>query len=184
LPELSSIAYAIATTSDFEVIGLNDALPNAKVYAGFGEMIGTPQTLEEAINMTELVMIGQYPANVELEDAWIFAQVDAPPQLAGDYDGNNIVDAADFHRWKTDYGSTVLPFGNGADGNGNGLVDAADYTVWRNNLGTSLSIGSGAIDVQSNGTPEPSTIYLAAAGVAAAGLASRRRFKHALSRRA
>lgn len=182
LPEFSSLVYGIATTSDFEVIGLNDALPNAKVYAGFGEMIGTPQTLEEAINLTDLVMVGQYPENVELEDAWIFAQVEPPAPLAGDYDGNRVVDANDFARWKVDYGTAELPYGSGSDGNADGTVNAADYTVWRNNVGAD-SGGTGAMVVENGGIPEPSTLYLAATGVASAGLGLRRRLRDVLRKR-
>jgi hypothetical protein len=182
LPEFNSIAYAIATTSDFEVIGLNEALPKAKVYAGFGEMIGTPATLDEAINMTDLVMVGQYPENVQLDDAWIFAQVESPEILRGDYDGSGVVDAADYARWKQDYGLNVLPYGSGSDGNADGSVNAADYTVWRNNLGA-VAGGSGATFVENAGIPEPSTLYLAAAGVASAGLGLRRRLREALRNR-
>jgi hypothetical protein len=57
----------------------------------------------------------------------------APPFPAGDYDGDGVVDAADYSRWKNRYGTNDAA----ADGNGNGIVDAADYTVWRNAFATS-----------------------------------------------
>ena len=63
--------------------------------------------------------------------AWI-KSVDA---IAGDFDGDGEVDAADYSKWKSDFGKWVAK-GGGADGNGNGIVDAADYTVWRNNFGS------------------------------------------------
>lgn len=47
----------------------------------------------------------------------------------GDYDGDGIVDAADFETWVLAYGSTE---NLAADGNGDGIVNAADYVVWRN----------------------------------------------------
>ncbi len=52
----------------------------------------------------------------------------------GDYDRNGFVEAADYLKWKMDYGSVVTTAGDGADGNGDGIVDAADYTFWRNNF--------------------------------------------------
>jgi hypothetical protein len=57
--------------------------------------------------------------------------------LAGDYDGNLVVDAGDQSNWRASFGLTV-PLGSGADGNGNGVIDAGDYVVWRMNLGASL----------------------------------------------
>jgi hypothetical protein len=57
--------------------------------------------------------------------------------LAGDYDGNFVVDTGDQTHWRASFGLTV-PLGSGADGNGNGMIDAGDYVVWRKNLGASI----------------------------------------------
>lgn len=54
------------------------------------------------------------------------------PPLAGDYNGDGFVDAADFLLWRGTLGSTQLL---AADGNGNGVIDEGDYDVWRNNFG-------------------------------------------------
>lgn len=54
--------------------------------------------------------------------------------LPGDYDGNGFVEAADYDTWVSDFGTSVVTPGTGADGNQDGLVDVADYTVWRDNL--------------------------------------------------
>jgi hypothetical protein len=59
--------------------------------------------------------------------------------LAGDYNANGAVDAADFTLWRNTLGQAGpnLP----ADGSGptfgtpNGIVDQADYTFWRSNFG-------------------------------------------------
>lgn len=77
--------------------------------------------------------------------------------LLGDYDVDGDVDAADYMRWKTTYGTSVIS-GTGADGNKNGFVDTADYVLWRKNLGTSLFVvpGSGASLAT---VPEPSTLF-------------------------
>lgn len=74
--------------------------------------------------------------------------------LAGDYDLDGEVAAADYQVWKNAYGSTVDPF---VDGNRNGVVDAADYTIWRDQLGASVSGGGGAVAA----IPEPAVGLLA-----------------------
>jgi hypothetical protein len=50
-----------------------------------------------------------------------------PAAMPGDFDGNNVVDAADYALWRSQFGTP----GPQADGNGDGRVDAADYTIWR-----------------------------------------------------
>ena len=57
-----------------------------------------------------------------------------PNTTPGDYNGDHLVDAADYSVWRDSFGQTGS--GLAADGNGNGMVDAADYTVWRDNLQT------------------------------------------------
>ena len=54
--------------------------------------------------------------------------------LDGDYNGDGLVDVADWSVWKADYGSTTRL---SADGNHDGLVDGADYAAWRNATGSS-----------------------------------------------
>lgn len=75
--------------------------------------------------------------------------------LPGDYNGDNVVNLADYTVWRDSLGATGV--GLAADGNGNEMVDAADYQVWKDNFGMS---GSAAI---SNSTaariPEPATLH-------------------------
>ena len=60
----------------------------------------------------------------------------APP--LPDYNGNNVVDAADYVLWRKSQGNTGLPLYSGADGDGNGLVDQNDYAVWRAHFGDTV----------------------------------------------
>ncbi len=72
----------------------------------------------------------------------------------GDYNGNGIVDAADYVVWRKTLNSTVSPAGSGADGNQNGQIDPGDYAFWRSRFGNSASgFASGSI-------PEPATMPL------------------------
>ncbi|WP_442482290.1 dockerin type I domain-containing protein [Aeoliella sp. SH292] len=87
------------------------------------------------------------------------------PSVPGDYDGNGLVNAADYSIWKSAFGSNVPVAGDGADGNGDGVVNLADYTVWRDNLGA----GSlGALQSTTSVVPEPTTALLLVGGLAVA----------------
>jgi hypothetical protein len=75
----------------------------------------------------------------------------APPvSPTGDYNGNGLVDAADYVLWRQQNGSIVTA-GSGADGSANGLVGPEDYTFWRGKFG--ISAGSGSLT--SDAVPEP-----------------------------
>ena len=77
----------------------------------------------------------------------------APPLgLAGDYNGDTIVNAADYTVWLDNLGSTTAL---AADGDGNLTVDAADYGVWKTNFGNSIGTATGS------SIPEPMSASLA-----------------------
>jgi hypothetical protein len=99
----------------------------------------------------------------------------SPLTVAGNFDGIGGVDAADYAKWRADFGKFVAP-GNGADGNGNGMVDAADYVIWRK-----FSTGSGAA-LESVGVPEPTAAGMVLIGMLLAAT-SRCRLSPTLVRR-
>lgn len=86
--------------------------------------------------------------------------------IAGDYNGDGLIDAADYHFWRSQLGTIVVP-GRSADGNGNGVVDGADYIVWR----TLIATKAGA--AFQNSVPEPASWALLLAVLP--GTLSRRR---------
>lgn len=71
--------------------------------------------------------------------------------LAGDYNGNGTVDAADYTVWQDSFGSAV---DLAADGNSNGVIDAADFTVWQDNFGMTTSVISTSLPA----IPEPGSL--------------------------
>ncbi len=103
------------------------------------------------------------------------AETYIPSFVAGDYNGDNIVDAADYTTWRNTMGQSVK-VGLGADGNLNGTIDAGDYDVWKAKFGTS---GAGSGGASLSVVPEPASIVLFALAIAAA---SRLRLRFAPSR--
>jgi sugar lactone lactonase YvrE len=83
------------------------------------------------------------------------AGIDYTPSLktlAGDYNGDNAINSADYTKWRGDNGKFVAQ-GNGADGNSDGVVNAADYVLWRKAAGSGLGTSGAPI-------PEPTSLAL------------------------
>jgi hypothetical protein len=76
--------------------------------------------------------------------------------LAGDYNDDGVVDAADYTVWRDKLGQmTSLP--NETDSLG--VVDQADYDAWSANFGAPAGSGSAAVS-PSRGVPEPAAVVL------------------------
>ena len=90
-----------------------------------------------------------------------------PGGLPGDYNGDSVVDAADYVVWRKG-----LPQ---ADGNNNSMIDPGDYTVWRENFGESSGPGAGGSD--SSAVPEPASGIMLILASICGSLARRQRTK-------
>jgi endonuclease I len=100
----------------------------------------------------------------------------AAAALTGDYNGDGIVDAADYTVWRDTFGTTVTAH-SGADGDGDGMIDDGDFQAWIDHFGQTLpGSGAGAFAGGSGAVPEPGGMFLFAIGAALAfgGAASRR----------
>ncbi|MGL4514418.1 MAG: beta strand repeat-containing protein [Lacipirellulaceae bacterium] len=88
--------------------------------------------------------------------------------LPGDFNGDRIVNAADYTVWRDNLGSTE---GSLLSGNGNGgVIDQSDYTLWTTNYGAAAPSTSLA-----NAVPEPTAAALALFASVAASCSRRRR---------
>ena len=101
---------------------------------------------------------------------WWLAHVNIPGVSPGDYNGNGIVDAADYTVWRDHLGQNYsLP---NRDPGASGPISQSDYDYWVAHFGQS---GSGAA---SSGTqvavPEPGTTLLAITALVGASLTLRR----------
>ena len=84
----------------------------------------------------------------------------AAPPLAGDFNNDQVVDAADYTVWRDNLGNPgPLPNETASLG----VVDSADYDAWTNNFGATSGSGAGAGSGAS--VPEPGSIALALVGL-------------------
>jgi hypothetical protein len=93
--------------------------------------------------------------------------------LAGDFDGDNDIDGADFLRWQRGLGTTSGATPAQGDANGDGDVDGADLTVWRGNFGeapSQLALATAPLIVAAD-APTPQLSARDVAGLASHGAA-------------
>jgi hypothetical protein len=99
---------------------------------GLGHTVGnTANLMFGGISTTEQLTSGQ----IATARGSNFARLYTPPSLTGDYNGNHVVDAADYAVWR----------------NSNGTI--ANYTAWRSNFGKTGGTGSGG--GETGAVPEP-----------------------------
>jgi hypothetical protein len=82
-----------------------------------------------------------------------------PVILSGDYNGNGVVDAADYVVWRKNLGSTTNLT---ADGNNNDIVDEGDYDMWRKKFGATSQT---TVSARAATVPEPNGLMLPIAAV-------------------
>lgn len=82
----------------------------------------------------------------------------SPPRTVGDFNGDGVVDAADYTVWRNSVGGTDLA----ADANGDQLVDARDYHIWKAHFGRVLQT---AQTPELSHVPEPTALRLVASVV-------------------
>jgi hypothetical protein len=79
------------------------------------------------------------------------------PNTLGDYNGNGIVDAADYVIWRKTQNATGSVLA--ADGNSDNQVNASDYQYWRAHFGQIAASGAGGT-FQVLLIPEPNAAIL------------------------
>jgi phospholipase/lecithinase/hemolysin len=81
--------------------------------------------------------------------------------LAGDYNGNDVIDAADYTAWRDAWtaGSTSL-----LNDPTPGTVDESDFVYWRDHFGEVLGSGAGDVEAAAATVPEPTGVLLLVIG--------------------
>jgi T5SS/PEP-CTERM-associated repeat protein len=105
------------------------------------------------------VHVPALPAGKMWQVRYSAAQTSLAVTLAGDYNDDGVVDAADYTVWRDLLGSKFDPR---ADGDTNGVINIADYNIWKANFGLHAGAGAGGAAVAAT-VPEPGVPLLAAA---------------------
>ncbi|HEX2473625.1 MAG TPA: hypothetical protein VHK01_02700 [Lacipirellulaceae bacterium] len=145
--EENPVAFVnLATNSYFHIISNDEP--------GVGHLDGF-HTAEDTLYISDMSPSGALGA-AQAGTGRIYAIRSVVVELAGDYNGNGLVDAADFVVWRRTLGLTSQL---AADGDRNGIVDPSDYEVWRQNFG---GANDALLPLASNlSVPEPATVALA-----------------------
>lgn len=96
----------------------------------------------------------------------------ASASVAGDYNHNGVVDAADYVVWRDTLNQSVAA-GTGADGDGDGVITQADYGFWRARFGNTSGSGS----LASANVPEPASFVMCCVAFGMISIFGRRRSK-------
>jgi hypothetical protein len=146
-----------ANVNNFQLSELQ-AIGTTAIDGNFGTLLGLGTPFDTA-GTTDLVFRFALAGESTFRTGTVVygGLVTGPPTLVGDYNGDGVVDAADYTVWRDTLGETGP--GLAADGNGDLLVDAADYALWRSNFGQSLASGSMSLDAAA--VPEPSSLVAA-----------------------
>jgi hypothetical protein len=119
-----------------------------------GELVSIVDTGEFSVP----TVLATAPTNTLFRGVALISGAVVPPGVAGDYNGNGKVDAADYVLWKN--GGPLL---NEVSGVTPGNVTPEDYDAWRARFGNNSGSGSGAA------VPEPASAALLLIGVATLG---------------
>lgn len=152
-------SFAANLAGDLEVTLLHGFVPRAgdsfQILQSLGSLTG--QFRESGITLPTLPSNLSWDIDYDNVNGLVFLKVLS--SLPADFNGDGIVDAADYTVWRDNLGAVD---DSALSGNGDGLngVDQADYDLWVANSGTTNLAGN------SNAVPEPGTIALLVMGSA------------------
>jgi hypothetical protein len=145
---------------------------------GLGHIAGTVplNLMEEGFGVRDpATAIGQIFPDGEQKDQLNASQIatarSSPrlailPELAGDYNADGVVDAADYTTWRDNLGASAGTLPNDIDGV---VIGPAQYNTWKHNFGATLGSGAGSGSAEASrslaAVPEPASWLLLASMV-------------------
>jgi len=161
--ELSgATADKLAITGNLDLSALGNILDVTGVGTGSSWVIATYSGTLTGIFET---ITSGYSVNYGTgSNSQVTLNLTGPVGVPGDYNGNGIVDGADYVVWRKNQGLMSGGTPSTGDGNGDGAVNIADYQFWRARFGNTSGAGLG---LGSNAVPEPTSVLLIGFGIAA-----------------
>lgn len=165
--EGATLLADLAGTNDDSGFGEIEVVGNAQLAGslqitladGFTPQLGDAFPLLAASGISGSLSLGDVPElssglkwSLETEPNRVVLSV--VPGLAGDYNGDGVVDGADYVLWRKTFGQQGA--GLAADGNSNGIVDAGDYDFWHARVGNTFASG-GESATNEAPVPEPAS---------------------------
>ncbi len=154
LVDTVDLTNAFSTLRDMEI----DADGNLLFTDFFATINVLPDAAANAASLDPATVFQWYDAAGSQFNA-IAIPLGPTPTENGDYNGDGMVNLADYTVWRDNLGATNASLAEG-DGNGDGSVTAADYQVWKSQFGQAAANGLGQ-SVASNPVPEPTAGWLA-----------------------
>jgi hypothetical protein len=113
-----------------------------------GQALGGSIVTGASLSNNPINELGQVAYRAHLENGKEAIVLWTPPELVGDYNGDGIVDAADYVVWRKNESTTNMlsndPLG--------GTIDQDQFNLWRTHFGQTAGSGSAS----NSGVPEPS----------------------------
>ena len=168
---LNSYGYNVGAGG--QVVGASEVAANvssnehAFLYTSGSGMVDLNTLIEplsgwELLDAVDVNDMGQITGQ-GLIDGQYHAYLLAPvPTLDGDYNGNGIVDAADYTVWRNRLGQSFTLANENPAAATPGLVDVEDYAFWKSRFGEVLRLGVGSVGASpaNSAVPEPANLIL------------------------
>ena len=147
------VIAGLGTAVDRDRDGVTDSTIGSGVFPGGRlEITNLPAAGGDGLPVTYFVGDVAFMESGTTIQADAYFRLAPAPELAGDFNGDGVVDAADYTVWRDTLGSEILL---AADGDGDNIVDFDDYTIWAGNFGETLPSQGASV-------PEPTGVMILA----------------------
>ena len=163
LADAADVSISSGATLDLQFSGAADVI-DSLFLNGVSQPVGTWGALGSGAQFTSSMLLGTGLLQITTY---------VPSFLAGDYNSNGIVDAADYVVWRRNVGAATIA---NRDTLNTGPIGAADFDTWSAHLGQMVGTGGGSgLSDAIGAVPEPATGIALLVCLSIAGLTCRAR---------